>query len=352
MRKAVDWTGTLLRLAVGLAGCTPAATEQPPAAPTGRYEGTLTYRGAELPVVLNLTQDTVSRSVQLLLRTPAAPPYSRWFDSVAYQAPALTARLPGGSRLALREEPNFLTGTVWLNDTLRAELVAVRRGTPDLPSYAVIRASGQPAARSFVPLDTVQRRPALLLWAAPGGFGAACGWADWLARQGMVVTVAAPGAQPDSVAARQLSAALQLLRNYGAAGVDSGRVGVWAAGSGGRAALLAVAAGARPAGLIVQGAALAGPDQAWLRSRGRRGLRRPVLGLYGGRDTALNVPESSQLLRKAVAGQPQSGVKVYALANGALLLPAPADSVRRWPLPPADLAPSLWEWLSGLRSGR
>ena len=352
MGQATRWTGImLLSLAAGLVSCTPSTTDKPPTVPVGRYEGTLSYRGAELAVVLNLSLDSGSRGVQVLLRAPAAPPYSRAFDSVAYRAPTLTARLPGGSRLQLREEPNFLTGTVWLHDTLRAELVAVRRGPADPPSYAVARQSGPAgalAAVSFVPLDTVQRRPALLLWCAPGTLGAAYGWADWLARQGMVVTVAAAESLPDAAAAAQLSAALQRLRDYGAAGVDSARVSVWATGAAGRAALLAAATGKRMQGLLVLETELGPADQAWLRPRGRRGPRLPVLGLYGALDTTINVAVSSQQLRRAVAGQPQSGVKVYAAASGALLLRAPADSVRRWPQPPADLAPSLWQWLNGL----
>lgn len=351
MRLAAWWTGKmLLGLAVGLAGCTPSATEQPPTVPVGRYEGTLSYHGAELPVVLHLSQDSSSHGVQVLLRAPDAPIYSRLFDSVAYQAPALTARLPGGSRLLLREEPNFLTGAVWLHDTLRAELVAVRRGPADPASYAVARQSGpvgELPTLSFVPLDTVQRRPALLLWCAPGSLGAAYGWADWLVRQGMVVTVAPAGALPDSAAAFQLRANLGRLRDYGAAGVDSARVSVWAMGGAGRAALLA-AADAPMQGLLVQGTAFGPADQAWLRPRGRRAPRLPVLGLYGALDTTVSVAVSSQQLRKAVAGRPKSGVKVYEGANGALLLPAPADSVRRWPQPPADLAPSLWQWLASL----
>jgi hypothetical protein len=350
MRQAAWWTGALLGLALGLAGCTPSTTDKPPAAPTGRYEGTVTYRGAELPVVLNLTQDSASRNVQLRLQ--AAVPYSRLFDSVTYQAPALTAQLPGGSRLALREEPNFLTGTVWLNDTLRAELVAVRRGAPDPPGYTVVRSGGRPPVLSFVPLDTAAQRPALLLWPAPGSVGAAYGWADWLTRQGMVVTVAQPSAQPDSVTARELSAALQQLRDYGAAGVDSTRVSVWAVGAGGRAAMLAAGSGVKPHRLIVQSAEFTPADRGWLQPRGRPRPRLPVLALYGALDTTLNVAVSSRQLRLAVAGRPQSGVKVYERANGALLLPAPADSVRRWPLPPADLGPSLWQWLDGLRPAR
>ncbi|WP_133257013.1 hypothetical protein [Hymenobacter edaphi] len=329
-----------------MTACSPAA-EQQRAAPVGRYEGTLTYRGAELPVVLNLYQDSASQVVQLQLRTPAAPGYGRWFDSVAYQAPSLAGRLPGGSRLALREEPNFLTGAVWLHDTLRAELVAVRRGAPDLPAYAVTRqpaAAGAPAVRRYVPLDTGRHRAALVYWPAAGAAGPAYGWADWLASQGLVVVVAHPAAGPDSVAGQQLSAALQRLRHE--AGVDSVRVGVWGTGPGGRAALRAVAqpAGGPPRFVLVQGAAFGTADRAWLRPLGRQ--KAAVLGLYGALDTTLNVSESSQLLRNAVRRR-GSGVKVYEAADGALLLrrPEKPDSVRRWPLPPADLAPSLKQWL-------
>ncbi|GAB3836993.1 hypothetical protein [Hymenobacter jeollabukensis] len=328
-----------------LAACSPAA-EQQRAAPVGRYEGSLTYRGAELPVVLNVYQDSASRVVQVQLRTPGAPVYARWFDSVAYQAPSLAGRLPGGGRLALREEPNFLTGTVWLHDTLRAELVAVRRGPAALPTYTVTRqaaTNGAPAMLRYEPRDTARRRPALLYWSAAGAAGTAYGWADWLVGQGVVVAVAAPAAAPDSVAAQQLAAALQRLRAD--AGVDSARVGVWAVGPGGRAAALAAAQlPGPPRYMLVQGAAFSKTDRVWLRQLGRQ--RVAVLGLYGALDTTLSVPESSQLLRAAVRRR-GSGVKVYEGANQALLLirPEKPDSVRHWPGPPADLAPSLQEWL-------
>jgi hypothetical protein len=348
--RASLWYGVLAGALLTAGGCAPATEEQRRPAPTGRYEGTLRYRGAELPVVVNLYQDSASQAVQLQLRAPGAPLYSRWFDSVAYQAPTLSARLPGGSRLTLREEPNFLTGAVWLHDTLRAELVAVRRGTPDLPAYAVARrtAAGQPWQQHYVPLDTVQRRPAVLLWPDPGALGAAYGWADWLASQGLVVTLAVPGGAPDSLTAQQLRTALQSLRDYGAAGVDSGRVGVWATGNGGRVA--ALAAGASPglpaAFMVVQGAAFGPADRAGLRQLGRQGL--PVLGLYGGRDTTVNVPISSQQLRLALGRRQGSGVKVYEQADRGLLLASKADSVGRWPQLPADLASSLGQWLGGL----
>ncbi|GAB2950142.1 hypothetical protein GCM10027048_14150 [Hymenobacter coalescens] len=334
----------------GLHGCAP-ATEKQHAAPTGRYEGTLTHRGAEMPVVVNLYQDSVSRRVQVVVRVADTPLYSRFFDSVAYQAPTLAGRLPGGSRLALREEPNFLTGSIWLHDTLRAELVAVRRAPSDLPSYTTARQPGADGGYGllFTPLDTVLRRPAVLLWPEAGAVGAAFGWADWLVRQGMVVAVAAPEPQSDSVAAPQLRAALQRLRSETRARVDSTQVGVWGFGAGGRAAALAVTgvSPAKPAFLILQGPGLTPADRSWLRQLGRRRL--PVLGLYGALDTTVNVRESSQQLRNAVGGRRGSGVKVYQQASKSLLVAAPADSVRRWPQLPADLASSLQEWLGRMR---
>ncbi|MCC3157788.1 hypothetical protein LJ737_11110 [Hymenobacter sp. 15J16-1T3B] len=338
----------LTSLGLGLlSACSPAADRQQRVAPVGRYEGTLTYRGAELPVVLNVYQDSASRLVQVQLRAPGGPPYARWFDSVAYRAPALVGRLPGGSRLALREEPNFLTGAVWLHDTLRAELVAVRRGAADLPAYTVTRqpaAGAAPAVLRYLPLDTAQHRPALLYWPMPGAAGAAYGWADWLAGQGVQVALASPTvALSDSVAAQQIAAALRRLRAEPR--VDSGKVGVWATGPGGRAAVLSAEA-ARPRFLLVQGAAFGRADRAWLRQLSRQPVA--VLGLYGALDTSLNVAISSQQLRNAVGRRRGSGVKVYQQANGALLLPARADSARRWPQPPPDLAPSLQQWLRGL----
>ncbi|OON68116.1 hypothetical protein B0919_15820 [Hymenobacter sp. CRA2] len=302
-------------------------------------------------MVVQLYQDSASRRVQLRLQVAQVPLYARVFDSVAYQAPALTAHLPGGTRLALREEPNFLTGAVWLNDTLRAELVAVRRGAADAPTFAVVQppADGAPPPlRYWLPLDTLSQQPAVLLCPDAAATGAAYGWAAWLADQGTVVALLAlPPAAPDSIVAQNVTAAMQHLRHNDRARIDSTRVGIWAMGTAARGAARAMTAARAPgaAFLWLQGAAFEMADRTWLRQLGRR--RVPVLGLYGGRDTTINVAESSQLLRSAVGRRGQSSISVYAGANAQLLMPA--DTAGQWPQLPPNLLPILQKWVGVTR---
>ncbi|WP_400193432.1 hypothetical protein [Hymenobacter sp. B81] len=348
----------LLALSSWLAACAPTAeTDASRPAPTGRYEGKLTYRGSALPVVINLYQDSASQAVQLQLRVPQLPVFARWFDSVSYQAPALNARLVGG-RLALREETNFLTGSIWLHDTLRAELVAVRRGTAELPTYRVLHrpaAAGLPPHRYYLPVpDSGRQRPVVLLLPAATAAPAAQGWADWLAAQGVAVAVLPLGATaPDSVAARQLRGALRQLKTDAVVRADSSRIGVWSLGPSGRAVVqVAADAGAVPAFLLLQGGGFTTADRALLRQLARR--RRPVLALYGGADTTVNGRESSRQLRQALGGRRGAPVRVYADANAQLLRPTPAtDSVRSaWPQLPPELLPGLQQWLQGVLAPR
>jgi pimeloyl-ACP methyl ester carboxylesterase len=82
------------------------------------------------------------------------------------------------------------------------------------------------------------------------------------------------------------------------------------------------------------------PHRTWAQ------VRVPVLLLYGGADTTLNVQASAARLRGSAGSRGGSAVRVYADADEHLLLPMSADNGKwQWPRPAPGYVNDLIGWL-------
>ncbi len=295
----------LMGLLLALGACQASSGNQaaaPLPLPTGHFAGGLQVPGQpELRVALELRHPRPGHyDAELVL--PQQPSLSFVADTLTLTGDTLRLARPGqpGETLTLGRQGDFWRGTLRL-DSVRYSLLLVRRGPPEPTVYRVRRdevAGTKGPALLFSPADESLPGPALALFPTAATAPTAPAWADALARNGYAVLLL-PAA--DTLPAVALTAALTYLHRV--PGVDTARVGAWAAGP--RAAqlvtLLAAPTGALPvpAFLIAEAAPL--PDAptrlAW-RSVGQR-IR--VLGVY---DAATSpTPQAATSLQQALAGR-------------------------------------------------
>ncbi|MBJ6144370.1 hypothetical protein [Hymenobacter sp. BT559] len=254
--------GALLGLLAGLASCQAqpeAASGQAGAAhpPTGHFAGTLDVPGQPaLRAALEVRHPRPGHYDAELV-VPTAPSLSFVADTLDFAQNTLRLVRPGRTdeTLTLTQQGNFWRGALAV-DSVSYPVLLLRRGPAEPAVYRVRRdevagPSGQ--ALLFSPADETLPGVALAVFPTPDTAPGAPAWADALAREGYTVLLL-PAA--DTLAPPHLTAALAYLRRT--PGVDTARVGAWAAGR--RAPLLAAmlaepALGSpRPAFVLVQGA--------------------------------------------------------------------------------------------------
>ncbi|WP_226171998.1 hypothetical protein [Hymenobacter lucidus] len=322
--------------------------------PTGHFEGPVSYQGSELRVALDL-RETAPGQLEADVHFPELAGQSFAAANVRYKEPQLTLERPGRASQATVtaiREGDFLRGVFTL-DSIKADFVWARRGQAAPRAYQEKAFAVQTHGRTqrltlLVPTDTVARHPAVALLADAASAASAAARADLLARQGflaVVVSASATTSETDSTTLHTVAAALQALRRQPAA--DSLRVGFWLRGPG--AGALLPAAGLTPAAVAfvvlenVPAASLA--DTKPFQQASRQQL--PVLALYAGADTSLNVRESARRLRNAVGIRRGSSVRTFPLANAEFIVPGrlSADGKWTWPQQAAGFAEGLVEWL-------
>jgi hypothetical protein len=235
-----------------------------------------------------------------------APSLSFVADTLAFEQNTLHLTRPGqpGEKLTLTQQGDFWRGTLAV-DSVSYPALLLRRGPAEPAVYRVQRdeiagPSGQ--ALLFSPADETLPGIAMAVFPTPATAPKAPGWADALAREGYTVLLL-PAA--DTLAPAHLAAALTYLHRT--PGVDTARIGAWAAGT--RASLLAAMltapnlGGPRPAFVLVQDAPLptAATRPTW------RTLARTerVLGFYEATDAP--TVRTANGLRTALAS-PQARV--------------------------------------------
>ncbi|QIX61134.1 hypothetical protein HER32_08055 [Hymenobacter sp. BT18] len=317
--------------------------------PTGHYEGAVGLPGTGVRVGLELRR-TRAGELQAELMVPGTPVTTIPMGTVRYQAPQLQISqiggFPGTLSISALREGDFLRGVLQL-DSIRGEFVWVRRGeaAPRPFREQAVRLPGLGVATLYLPVDTLATHPVVVSWAPTTSpnldrvmrLGKA-GWATLL--------LAPAAAGTDSVVARQTVVALRWLR--GRPEADTTRLGVWTVGSTAAEAAVGASQG-KAAFLVVEQAALTEETMlAPFRQLAR--LRIPVFGLYAGRDTALNVRESSQRLRRALGGRRGMQVRVFAQAKPNFLVPGntAADGQWQWPRPTPGFWEGLERWLKQL----
>ncbi|GGG29254.1 hypothetical protein [Hymenobacter glacieicola] len=323
--------------------------------PTGHYEGPVSYQGSELRVSLDLREVSPGK-LQADVSFPQLPGLEFEADRLTYQEPQLRleqqAGQAGGISIQAIREGDFLRGLLSF-DSVRADFVWVRRGEAGPRGFReqglTVRYAGRvQAARLLLPDDTLRLHPAVALLTVPQTQAAAQARAAYLARRGfvtMVVTTPSPTATPDSSAYYATAAALTTLRRQAA--VDSGRVGCWARGSV-VPQVAGAAARARPAAafVVLESVAAASRDEA-SQYQPLSQQRIPVLALYAGLDTSLNVRESTRRLRSVLGNRRGTQIRTYPQATADFVQPGKlgADGQWQWPKPAPGYWDGLTEWL-------
>ena len=303
--------GALLGLLAGLAGCQAqpeAAGGQAGAAhpSTGHFAGTLEVPGQPaLRAALEVRHPRPGHyDAELVVAN--APSLSFVADTLAFEQNTLHLTRPGrpSETLTLTQQGDFWRGTLAV-DSASYPALLLRRGPAEPAVYRVRRdevAGPTGQALLFSPADETLPGIAMAVFPTPDTAPNAPSWADALAREGYTVLLL-PAA--DTLAPAHVTAALAYLHRT--PGVDTARVGAWAAGT--RAPLLAAMlaqpnlGSPRPAFVIVQGAPL---PSAASRSMWRTLARTErVLGLYEATDAP--TVRTANGLRTALAS-PQARV--------------------------------------------
>ncbi|GGE97928.1 dienelactone hydrolase family protein [Hymenobacter cavernae] len=341
--------GWLLPCLLVVEGCSSGERSAGPL-PTGHYEGPVTYQGTEQRVVLDLREDATGRlegDLQFANKEGLGFPAA----NLRYNAPMLhferQAGAPDNMIVEAIREGDFWRGTL-TTDSAQAELLLVRRGKADPRPYGTqgltIRYGTQNMRSTLrLPDDTVRRHPAVVL--LPDSATNLNQVADLLARQGFATLITQPApTTPDSAAGQMAQAALATLR--ATPSVDTTHVGLWVTGKNApRALALATRGKASPAFVVVQAVPVSSAEaQQPFRALARQ--RIPVLALYGGNDTTVDVRESSRRLRSALGGRAAT-VRVYPNANHNLALPGGtrADGKWEWSRPATGYVEDLLAWL-------
>jgi hypothetical protein len=285
--------GALLGLLASLAACQAqpeqGASDQARATtpPTGHFTGTLEAPGQPaLRVALEIRHPRPGHyDAELVAAT--APSLSFVADTLAFDQDTLHLVRPGqpGETLTLARQGDFWRGTLAV-DSASYPTLLLRRGPAEPAVYRVRRdelAGPRGQSLLFSPADETLPGIAIALFPTPDTTPTAPSWADALAREGYTVLLL-PAA--DTLTPAHVSAALTYLHRT--PGVDTARVGAWAAGE--RAPLLAAMlaeptlGGPRPAFVIAQGAP---PPDAATRATWRTLARTErVLGLYEATDAS------------------------------------------------------------------
>ncbi|RZK62082.1 MAG: hypothetical protein EOO59_03505, partial [Hymenobacter sp.] len=222
------WLGGLVTLAAcqpqSEAGADPAASP-----PTGHFTGTLTAAGRPaLRAALEVRHPRPGHyDAELLVAD--APGLSFVADTLAFAASTLRLQRPGqpGQTLTLQQQGDFWRGILAVDSTTYTTLL-VRRGPPE-PAVYRVRRDELPGlagpALLFSPADESLPGTALALFPTAATAPESPAWADALARQGYTVLLLPA---TDTLPPPALTAAMQYLRRT--PGVDTARVGAWAAG--------------------------------------------------------------------------------------------------------------------------
>ena len=234
-------SGALLGLLAGLAACQAqpeaAGTQMAAAHPaTGHFAGTLEVPGQPaLRAALEVRHPRPGHyDAELVVAN--APSLSFVADTLAFEQNTLRLTRPGrpGETLTLTQQGDFWRGALAV-DSASYPALLLRRGPAEPAVYRVRRdeiagPSGQ--ALLFSPADETLPGIALAVFPTAATAPNAPSWADALAREGYTVLLL-PAA--DTLAPAHVAAALTYLHRT--PGVDTARVGAWAAGT--RAPLLA-----------------------------------------------------------------------------------------------------------------
>ncbi|WP_345235895.1 hypothetical protein [Hymenobacter saemangeumensis] len=280
--------------------------------PVGHYEGSIQAPAlGSLRAALDIRHPSPGHYEAELL-VEGAPALSFVGDTIHFANNQLRLTRPGraGQQLTLQLAGDFWKGSLQL-DTLKADALLVKRGTPTPSTYRVEELpQDNGSAWLYSPADTRTPGSAVVLLPDSATTAAGALWGDALAREGITVLVL-PAAGAGTTG---LGTALRLLR--ATPGVDTASVGVWAAGR--RAAALALElagpGGPRAAFLVVQQVSLDAESRADFRELAQR--RFPVLGLYGAQGAnALATP-----LRAALGGR-RATVLAFRDAGPDLLVP-------------------------------
>lgn len=276
-------------LLAGLAACQAqpeAAAGQVRAAqpPTGHFTGSLGAAGQpELRAALEVRHPRPGHYDAELL-VAAEPSLSFVADTLDFSANTLRLSRPGrpGETLTLQQQGDFWRGTLAV-DSVSYTTLLVRRGSPEPAVYRVRRdevAGSSGAALLFSPADESLPGAALAVFPTPTTAANAPAWADALARNGYTVLLL-PAA--DTLPAVALAAALTSLRRT--PGVDTARIGAWAAGprAAQLAALLVAPTRPRPYPAFVVAQAAPAPDAAARAAWRTLGQRTRTLGVYEAR---------------------------------------------------------------------
>jgi hypothetical protein len=284
--------GRRLGLLVALAACQPQpeatdGTDGPANPPVGHFAGTLAAAGRpELRAALEVRHPRPGHYDAELV-VAEAPGLSFVADTLIFSNNTLRVARPGqpGQTLTLQQQGDFWRGSLAVDSTAYTTLL-VRRGPPEPAVYRVRRdevpGSVGPALL-FSSADESLPGAALALFPTAATASTSPAWADALARNGYTVLLL-PAA--DTLTAPALGAALSYLRRT--PGVDTARVGAWAAGPRAEQLAILLAAGTlpqpQPTFVVAQAAPMpsAAARNAW-RTLGQQGR---VLGIYEAPDAA------------------------------------------------------------------
>jgi hypothetical protein len=303
LRVSSWWLGLLVLLAACQAQPeTQTTLVSPTHPPTGHFTGSLEVPGQPaLRAALEIRHPRPGHyNAELLVGTE--PSLSFVADTLDFKQNTLHLQRPGrpGETLTIQQQGDFWRGMLTV-DSVDYPTLLLRRGPAEPTVYRVRRdevAGPSGTALLFSPADETMLGGALALFPTPLSATNAPSWADALARQGYTVLLL-PAA--DTLPAQALKAALTYLRRT--PGVDTARVGAWAAGS--RATQLATlltqpdVPTPQPAFIVAQEAPA--PDAASRRTWRTLGQGGRVLGVYEATDAA--TVSAANGLRVALGGR-------------------------------------------------
>ncbi len=312
--------GWRLSLLASLTACQPQSDAErskgavaPP--PLGHFVGTLAAAGRpDLRAAFEVRHPRPGHYDAELV-VDAVPGLSFVADTLSFAASTMRLQRPGqpGETLTLQQQGDFWRGTLTVDSTNYTALL-VRRGPPEPAVYRVRRdeVAGPPGtALLFSPADESLPGAGLAMFPTAATAGISPARADALARQGFTVLLL-PAA--DTLDAPALGAALAYLRRT--PGVDTARVGAWAAGH--RAELLATlltapnALHSPPAFVVAQGVPL--PTATMRGTWHTLGQHTQVLGLYEATDAAAT--RAANGLQAALGGRRARLVRGSSLEAG------------------------------------
>ncbi|GAB3304722.1 hypothetical protein GCM10027348_33680 [Hymenobacter tenuis] len=326
--------------------------------PVGHYEGPISYQGTELRVALDLRTSTEG-NLQAEVSFPQLPGLE--FDAIRprYREPQLLLEQePGrasGVMVQAVREGDFLRGVLSWNG-VQSDFVWVRRGEAPARGFREqkfpLRYAGyDQTSRLLVPDDTLLQHPAVALMAFRSTQATAQARATYLARRGFVtllVITPEPRSATDSTIFQATVGALQALRRQSS--VDSTKVGCWGRGSAAPQVAKAAAQAQPLAAFVVLEAAPAATREQASAYQPLNKQRIPVLALYAGLDTTVQVKESARRMRTALGRRNNKQVREYAQATADFTQPGRTgpDGQWQWPKPVPGYWDGVIEWLQAV----